>query len=135
MSDYKLFDVQDNPFVPEGSDAVPDERHKGTFLILKDNYQANGFSYADVKSGAHKWGDNCIIEIYSPAKYKDEGEKFYYEIDDTFDVVYDTSDQNYVHQPSTVILTKGDVFFRKTALNARKFLQSQHLEVQLCSGI
>lgn len=120
VSDYKLFDVQDNPFVPEGTDAVPDERHKGAFLIIKDNYQANGFSYSDVKSGAHKWGDNCIIEIYSPAKYKDEGEKFYYEIDDTFDVVYDTEDQNYVHQPSSIVLTKGDVFFRKTALNARK---------------
>lgn len=128
--DYVLLGQDQNPFIESDPDAVADERHKGAFLVLKDNYKANGFTYSDVKSGIHNWGDNAMIEVYSPAKLKDDEEKIYYEIGDTYDVLYNsdpaTGGASYVHSPATVTLRKGDVFFRKVPVNAREVQEPQN---------
>lgn len=128
--DYVLLGQDQNPFIESDPDAVADERHKGAFLVLKDNYKANGFTYSDVKSGIHNWGDNAMIEVYSPAKLKDDEEKIYYEIGDTYDVLYNsetaTDEASYVHSPATVTLRKGDVFFRKVPVNSREVQEPQN---------
>ena len=97
-----------------GSDNV-NPRLLGEFLVIKDNQKAGGFKYQDVTTGENKWKENCIVEIYSPSKGLGEDEKFYYETGSTYRV--SKLNNQLVHAPSTVILNKGDVWFRKGALN------------------
>ena len=117
--DSVLLGIDENPLVSnEGADSTPDERHKGSFLVIRDNQNANGFTYADVKEGFAKWGNNAIIEIYSPAKERDEDDLIYYEIGDTYKIVK-KDDGTLVHAFGGLHLKTGDVFFRPHAVNVR----------------
>ena len=89
-------------------------RLRGEFLVLRDNQSAVGFRYQDVTTGSNKWNENCIVEIYSPRKKSEEEDRFYYEMGNTYSIS-ELNDQLY-HTPSTVIVSKGDVWFRKGAL-------------------
>ena len=104
----------DNPLAIE-----PEENQTGEFVILKNNPNAGRFAFTDVAGGTDAWGDNCIFELRSPYKTREEDTRFYYEVSDTFDVVLDASTQTRQHGTYPVILSKGDVFFRKVAVNVR----------------
>ena len=95
----------------------PTERQKGEFVIIKDNTNAGSFSFADVISGTSSWGDNCIIELKTPLKELEDDQRFYYEISDTYNIVKSTDGQTLNHSPAEVELTKGDVWFRRVAVN------------------
>ena len=86
---------------------------------MKNNPNAGRFAFTDVAGGTDAWGDNCIFELRSPNKTREEDTRFYYEVSDTFDVVLDASTQTRQHGTYPVILSKGDVFFRKVAVNVR----------------
>lgn len=117
--DYVLLDVDQNPIAPnDGPDSVPDERHKGAFLILRDNTSANGFTYSDVKNNFDKWGNNALIEIYTPSKERPEDSLVYYEIGPTYKVVKDTNG-DLVHSEPAPVLSTGDVFYRPVPVNVR----------------
>jgi hypothetical protein len=72
----------DNPLA-EVIDGVLDTEQEvpqsktGLFLLLKNNEDANGFRYQDVEQGNDNWGNNCIFEIYSPAKELQSDERLY----------------------------------------------------------
>ena len=123
--DYVLLDINDNPLHdtndPVSSTIGFPEAKKGAFVVLRDNPNADGFNYNDVNNGGHKWGDNCIFEIASPKKQSDEEDKIYYEISETFNVVLN-EDNDRVHEVSSVVLEKGDVFFRPYAVNTRSLI-------------
>ena len=96
-------------------------RTQGQFLVLRDNQLANGFSYTSVTSGGdiNNWKKNCVVEIYSPAKDLGEDERFYYETSNTYRVLRTPSTDVLYHSPSTIILNKGDAWFRKIAMNLK----------------
>ena len=117
--DYVLLDVDQNPIAPnDGPDSVPDERHKGAFLVLRDNNSANGFTHSDIKGGFDKWGNNTIIEIFSPSKERPEESLVYYEIGPTYKVVEDAGGE-LVHAEPEIVLNTGDVFYRPVPVNVR----------------
>ena len=131
VSDVVNLDDVDNPLA-EGYDdtgnIIPDENQKGLFLILKNNGNATGFRYQDVRDGTHHWGDNCIIELYSPLKELDADDRLYYEIGTTYDV-FRNNNGDLVHQGDfinqegnpVILLTDGDVYFRSHAVNLREY--------------
>lgn len=95
----------------------PTESQKGEFVIIKDNPSAGNFSFTDVSSGTSSWGDNCIIELRTPLKELEDDQRFYYEISDTYNIVKTTDGTTLNHSPVEVELTKGDVWFRRVAVN------------------
>lgn len=126
-----LDDSSENPLAylqgdgaSEGN-VVVDENRQGLFLILKNNNLANGFTYNDVRNGAHRWGNNCVVEIYSPTKELDPEDRLYYEIGKTYKVLRLVSSETgairYEHEESSILLTEGDVYFRPLAVNFREF--------------
>ena len=96
----------------------PASNQKGQFLILRNNPFAFGFNYTSVASSSDHWKHNCIFEVFSPFKTKDSDERIYYEMSETGDVIFNL-DGNLIHDPSTITLDKGDVWFRKVPVNLR----------------
>ena len=131
VSDVVNLDDVDNPladnYVSDGVIQI-DENQKGLFLVLKNNNNAQGFRYQNVMDGSSYWGDNCIIELYSPVKELDADDRLYYEIGKTYDIERDANG-NLVHVGDmldntgnpTVLLTDGDVYFRSHAVNLRDY--------------
>lgn len=129
------FTDQNNPFSYtdlETNEVVTTEAMKGLFLVLKNNIDAQGFRHQDIEQGGDNWGNNCVFEIYSPAREVDSEDRLYYEIGDTYPIVYaGTEDTDldgvpdggfgYFHKNQEVVLTQGDVFFRRHAVNFRDF--------------
>lgn len=125
-------DVDNNP-----GEYFVDENKKGLFLLLKNNGGANGFRYQDVRDEAHHWGDNCIIEIYSPVKELDSDDRLYYEIGKTYSIFRQSNGSRWHEGDSydfsqfgqqemlevighaVITLTEGDVWFRSHAVNLR----------------
>ena len=102
----------------------PQESQQGQFLVLKDNENASGFSYASVDSNTHNWGKNCVIEIRTPRKSAEIDEQVYYEVSDHYKIVKQASGE-LTHSVGAsagdpIILTKGDVWFRRVATNVRE---------------
>lgn len=117
--DYKLLsDTEDNPLSND-----PDENQTGAFVVLKNNTSAFGFDYASVSALSDNWKKNCIIELYSPLKSAEEEDRIYYEIGETGSIEF--NDGVLAHEPSTISLTKGDVWFRKVPVNLREFSGGQ----------
>jgi hypothetical protein len=124
---------EDNPLVGENEDVHPAKM--GQFVILKNNFRATGFSFADVSQGrqigagtntsdiydqgTNFWNKRCVFEIYSPSKNQDSENRIYYEIGKTYNIIKSGSVRSY--QTPTVVLTEGDVFFRKAAVNMQPF--------------
>lgn len=112
--DFEIVDLVDlgddkNPLY-EGSDNVPYNK-TGHFLVVKNNPNALYFDYSSVKSGADKWGQNCIIEIYTPSKTTEESSKIFYEV----------SDRLFASGfPQPVTVRNGDVWWRPIAMNVRQ---------------
>ena len=97
----------------------PEENQKGDFVVLKNNPNAGGFSFADVAAGASEWGNNCIIELRTPLKELEDDQRLYYEVGPTGRVVKSQDTGGLIHSPAEVELTQGDVWFRKVAVNVR----------------
>ena len=89
----------------------------GEFVILKDNDQAGGFNSSSVSSDNNMWGNNCIVELYTPKK--DTEDRFYYEIGDTYNV--SNPGDSSTHSVSNITLTKGDVWWRRVPVNLREY--------------
>lgn len=119
------FDDNDNPFAQtEGGDEIVTEAMKGLFVVLKNNEDASGFRKQDIEQGVDFWGNNCIFEIYSSVKELDADDRLYYEIGDAYNVVLagdDAGGSAYYHEAEDVVLTQGDVFFRRHAVNLRDY--------------
>ena len=119
--DVKNFGPTENPLTEQGSTNAPNWL-QGQFLVLRNNPLAEGFSFNDVNNGQDFWGDNCLMEIFSPKKKQSE-EALYYEIPDQ---AYTDLANDYLPFcsegelfPSSVTVTQGDVWWRPIAMNIR----------------
>jgi len=115
----------------------------GQFIILKDNPQATGFSYADIaqsenqeggyddgRSPLNFWGNRTVVEIFSPKKIQDFDQRLYYEIGEKYNIVPGPNN-TLVHEQTNILLQDGDVWWRKVPLNVQRFSSSNQEYVQL----
>ena len=100
--------TEDNPFVSAIDDVT--EAMKGDFVVLKNNPNAYGFSFGDVASNIDFWNQNVVFELRTPEKERNIDELVYYEIGETYDVVF--QDGQLVHDQEEIEINKGDVWFR-----------------------
>ena len=143
---------EQNPFTRAFEDsvdsAVVSDAKSGQFLVLKNNVFAAGFSYQDVKSGEnatatnqHYWNNICVVEIYSPSEIsgQDEDQRLYYETSRVYDVgVSDGNDLDAdeiviptgvrYYKTNPVIMSRGDVWFRRVAMAAPDFITDSDSE-------
>ena len=136
-------DPSENPLVVEGDEVHPAKT--GQFVILKDNSEAAGFSFADV-AGSNSdsnvtvgvydndnyWNRRCVFEILSPQKKREVESRVYYEIGKTYNVVRNSANPGVpLHQTSQILLDQGDVYFRKMAVNMQDFNETTNSFVGL----
>lgn len=101
-----------NPLFENNND-VP-YNNQGYFLVLRNNPEASEFSYSAVKNGQHKWGNNCLIEIYTPSKTKDQSSKIFYELTNPIST-------SGLQGNVPILIENGDVWWRPVAMNLRNF--------------
>ena len=117
----------------EDGDQVP-KYLQGQFVVVKNNPTASMFTYASVRNGdnqsatsAHRWNNRAVIELYKPKSKREEGEIVYREIGPSFRVVNIPTvlgDQTYYqkgHEYSSHIISQGDVWFRRIAMNIAQY--------------
>jgi hypothetical protein len=123
----------ENPLAVDGDEVHPAKT--GQFVIIKDNPDASGFSFADVAGSLsdlnttqtvydnnNQWNKRCVFEIYSPQKKREVESRIYYETGNTYNVVREEgSEENLLHQTTSILLDQGDVYFRKMAVNMQDF--------------
>lgn len=123
----------DNPLWTLADGPVPENR-KGLFLTIRNNPEKVGFSYADIEQDNHLWGNNCIIEIFRPIDDLGAEDRLYYEIGPTYRCANPGSGStnyhlNHANQNQPIEVVDGDVFFRKTAVNMREFLDGEFVDL------
>ncbi len=126
-------DPSENPLVVEGDVVHPAKT--GQFVILKDNQEASGFSFADIAGSlsdqnitdavydnSNYWNRRCVFEIYSPQKKREVEARVYHEIGKTYNVIRTAINPTQaVHQTNTILVDQGDVYFRKMAVNMQDY--------------
>ena len=125
-----LADDEDNPLINQDNPpAIPSK--VGQFLILRDNPNASGFTYTNVKnaqgngvspssSNQHLWNNRCVVEIYRPLDSQQSEDRVYYEISKKYNVIRDASG-SVAWENNNIVLNNGDVYFRKVAVNMPSF--------------
>jgi hypothetical protein len=119
--DFEIVDVvnigdSNNPL--HAGSTTPPFNKMGEFAIIKNNPTASPFDFASVNNGTDVWSNNCIIEIYTPSKISEQEQKIYYEIGPVKPVF---SQENQLTHGDPTLLTEGDVWWRKVAVNFREF--------------
>ena len=116
----------DNPLHDINDGDVPNYK-KGQFVVLRNNPQANGFTYVAVRdsvdqaeSTSHYWNNRTVVEIFSPLAEKETEERVYKEVGRSYDVVLN-DDGDLVHEYESHIIRDGDVWFRRTAMNIPRY--------------
>ena len=126
-------DAAENPLAVPGDDVHPAKT--GQFVILKDNSDAEGFSFADVAGSLSEsnlsqgiydpnnfWNKRCVFEIFRPQKKREVESRVYYEIGDSYNVVREEGNEtNLLHQTTSILINQGDVYFRKMAVNMQEY--------------
>jgi len=137
-----VFDVVDvvtltsdasNPLHDVSQGDVP--RYKtGQFVVLRNNTNAANFSYGAVRGGdnlatttSHYWNNRAVFEIYSPTSKKDAEERVYREIGKYYKCVEVSGTLK--HENAVHILSDGDVWFRRVAMNMPKFKNNRFLNI------
>ncbi|NQZ74574.1 MAG: hypothetical protein HRT61_00420 [Ekhidna sp.] len=120
-------DPDSNPLVDSELESSVIEAKQGQFVILKSNPNASGFTYTEVRganinpsTSLHKWNNRCVVELYKPAKAQETEDRFFYEVTDSYRVVRELNDEGdlvLTHEDNPVELTKGDVWWRRVAVN------------------
>lgn len=102
----------------------------GNFIVLKNNPQAVGFNVASIganvlPNGSSLWNNRCVVEIYTPSFLRNEDERPYREIGESFKVLRAQGDipgtAILTHQYNPLTLKDGDVYFRRHAVNLAPF--------------
>ncbi len=110
----------------------PSSNQVGQFVVLKDSPNAEGFNHNSVAfgsdSGGNKWNENCIVELRTPKKVLGLDEQIYYEASPSYKVVKEPSGE-LSHSEETVLITKGDVWFRRVATNVKPFQNGEFIDI------
>ena len=108
-------DVENNPLVDDLEQSVGAEKF-GDFVVLTNNEDSISFSFSAMLSGASRWDQNVIFEIFSPQKTTGVEFQVYEEIGDVYDITVNEYSQN-TFSVNPVVVYDGDVFFRPKAAN------------------
>ena len=108
-------DMDNHPFPNESDQA----RFNGEFLVLEDNKEASGFRVEDILADTSGnvtsfWGNRCLVEIYRPSKGLGDESRPYFELNYGGKILSGPT-----HQFNTILMTKGDVFYRSVPMNAQ----------------
>ena len=131
-------DVEGVEGIEEDGEIIADVR-TGQFLVLKNNPKAEGFNFSSVNAGRntssaseHNWNNICVVEIYSPSKEVDIESRLFYETSKVYDVAYvqnlTSSSSSLKHVPSTVSISRGDVWFKPVALATSEYGENEFLD-------
>tara|TARA_A100001391_G_scaffold205369_1_gene205491 strand:+ start:15100 stop:21579 length:6480 start_codon:yes stop_codon:yes gene_type:complete len=139
-----VFDIVDVVTLPENandnilsgggdSNAIVHPSRSGQFLVLKNNPEATGFTYSDIldsyddeagyldgASAINFWNNRTVVEIFTPKKVQDFDQRLYYEIGEKYDITIDQF-QNPVHSRTSILLSNGDVWWRRVPVNLQSF--------------
>jgi hypothetical protein len=129
LEDNILVNISDSD--DESFDTYVPMQKSGQFLMIKNNLEATGFTYADVAqdmpmlasdyaSSNHYWNNNCIVEILKPKAKQDFDEKLYYEIGEKYDIVLNP-DGIKMHGTPSITLSDGDVWWRPIPVNSPEY--------------
>ena len=153
-----VFDIVDVVTLPENaSDNILSESgevsgivhpsRSGQFLVLKNNPEATGFTYSDIldsygdeagysdgASAINLWNNRTVVEIFTPKKVQDFDQRLYYEIGEKYDITIDQF-QNPVHSRTSILLSNGDVWWRRVPVNLQSFDTESNRFVSLFSKI
>ena len=124
-----LADDNENPLV--NPDLETPDACTGQFVILRNNPSAVNFNYNAVRNGiannspqtdtaAHFWNNRCVVEIYSPRTGQDAEDRVYYEISKKYRVIRDGVGE-LTFEASNIVLTEGDVYFRRLPVNMPRY--------------
>jgi hypothetical protein len=132
--------IEENPisggvFVDDGAGVHPARR--GSFIIVRDNPAAAGFTASDVAVGstqidtnAHFWNNRTVVEIVRPKKLSDSEDRVYYEIGKQYRVVRNPTG-NLTHQFEQHLIRQGDVWWRRVPVNIPEYDESNNIFVNL----
>lgn len=134
-----VVELEDNPdinpiaggvFVDDGAGVHPARR--GSFVVLRDNPAAAGFTAAQVASAtslidtsAHFWNNRCLVEIVRPKKLADSEDRVYYEIGQAYRIT--RIDGVLQHQYQQHLIREGDVWWRRVPMNVTDYDSEQAL--------
>ena len=110
---------EDNPIYEETdinidySGLIP---RTGSFAVLRNNVNADGFTASNVALETDFWNNRCVFEIVTPQSEANDLTRPYYETGVVGTVSF-IGDDGRTHTPSNVIVDKGDVFFRSVPTN------------------
>lgn len=97
-----------------------DDRLNGQFLVLENNEYASGFTVDDILAGNDLWSNRCIFEVFTPFSALDSDIRPYYETNYGGRVITtEASDGTLTHEYNTIIVNKGDVFYRAVPTNVQ----------------
>ena len=125
----EISELQDvNPLLSDDEDYNEVLRRTGSFLVLRNNIQATGFDAQKVALGTSRWGDRALVEIVTPKKSQDEDRVPYFETG-VLGLKSGSVGTAGPHEPSTVTVKSGDVFFRVVPNNTREYISGQFVDL------
>lgn len=127
----------DSPLVSEteGANLADDFSKYGSFVVLRNNLQATGFTASEVSSGesTHNWDNRCIFEIITQKKSRSEELKPFYETPFGGSIVIDGEGRR-IHEYGTITIDQGDVKFRRVPVNLRQYNSSEDKFIDIISA-
>ena len=124
-----LKDQDEHPFLDEADVTEnlnaetqnPILRRTGSFVVLRNNKDANGFTALDIRAGTDKWGNRCVFEITSYKNDLSDDLQAYYETPYGGTVSFNPNAGRYQHSNTNIVIEYGDVFFRGLPVNFQLF--------------
>ncbi len=124
-----LKDQDEHPFLDEADvvETPTDEaqnpilRRTGSFVVLRNNKDATGFTGLDIRNGTDKWGNRCVFEITSYKNDLSDDLQAYYETPYGGTVDFNPNAGRYQHSNTNIVIEYGDVFFRGLPVNFQLF--------------
>ena len=137
VEEISLQSGTDSPLVSEteGTTLAEDFSKYGSFVVLRNNLQATGFTASEVSSGesTHKWDNRCIFEIITQKKSRSEELKPFYETPFGGSIIIDSEGRR-VHEYGTITIDQGDVKFRRVPVNLRQYNSSEDRFIDIISA-
>ena len=125
MDDHPLFsESQETTGAPD-----TDNKRNGEFLVIENNSDNTNFSAAAVGTGSSFWTHRCLVELYRPKLPLGEDSPYY---ETNYGGLVVDGALGKTHQYNTIVMTRGDVYFRAVPMNIQEIVNTQF--VSLISG-
>ena len=121
QDEHPFLDDQDVEETPNSETQNPILRRTGSFVVLRNNKDATGFTGLDIRNGTDKWGNRCVFEITSYKNDLSDELQAYYETPYGGTVFYNENAGRYQHSNNNIVIDHGDVFFRGVPVNFQLF--------------